>query len=162
MLSWYVNQNRYYKNTEVLLEHHHYRGSSQVLNPLCSVLSCPPPPQHSTVLHLRLVQQHRDWRAAPPALLPAAQHQPQRDGARGAGGATLQDGPTPPAGPRGGHRRVLPGLLPQLAGVPHHEWWWWCCRWYRLGPGETRQPGLSEDPRRSHWLQFLGIRSAGF
>lgn len=76
--------------------------------------------QHCTLLHLCLVQQHRDWWAASPAGGAGHQHQLQRDRARGTRRPTRQNRSQRLLGTCRGHRRLLSGYLWQLGRVHDH------------------------------------------
>lgn len=73
--------------------------------------------QHCTLLHLRMVQQHRDQRVASPAARAGDQHQLQCDGAGGAPRLAGQNRPQCLLWAGCGHRRVLAGLPWQLGWV---------------------------------------------
>lgn len=73
--------------------------------------------QHCTLLHLRMVQQHRDRRVASPAARAGDQHQLQRDRAGGAPRLAGQNRPQRLLWAGCGHRRSLTGLQRQLGWV---------------------------------------------
>lgn len=73
--------------------------------------------QHCTLLHLRMVQQHRDRRAASPAARAGDQHQLQRDGAGGAPRLAGENRPQRLLWAGCGHWRLLAGLQRQLGRV---------------------------------------------
>lgn len=66
--------------------------------------------QHCTLLHLCLVQQHRNRWAASPAAGAGHQHQLQRDGAGGTARLAGQERPQRLLRPGGGHRHLLSGF----------------------------------------------------
>ncbi|XP_049912403.1 palmitoyltransferase ZDHHC23-B isoform X3 [Epinephelus moara] len=78
------------------------------------------PVQHCTLLHLCVVQQHRDLWATPPAAGAGHQRQLQRNRARGPHGPARQNRSQLLLGTHRGHRRLLPRFPWQLGRVHDH------------------------------------------